>query len=60
MQKAFNKFMMDETGAVTVDWVVLTGVVVVLGLTVVLAITPELESASVRISNVVSKTLPDQ
>ncbi len=34
----FNAFLKDESGAVTVDWVVLTAAVVGLGLAVLLSI----------------------
>jgi len=39
MRKLFNKFAADETGAVTVDWVVLCAAVVGLGILATLAIT---------------------
>ena len=39
-------FKNDESGAVTVDWVVLTAALVGLGLAVIVAITPGLEQAA--------------
>ena len=39
-------FKNDESGAVTVDWVVLTAALVGLGLAVIVAITPGLNSAA--------------
>ena len=41
----FKNFKNDESGAVTVDWVVLTAAVVGLGLIVINAITPEIQNA---------------
>ena len=38
MRKNLNKFLTDEAGAVTVDWVVLTAAVVSLAATVIFAI----------------------
>jgi Flp pilus assembly pilin Flp len=36
----FKNFLNDESGAVTVDWVVLTAAIVGLGLLVIQAVTP--------------------
>jgi hypothetical protein len=44
--KLWNNFKNDESGAVTVDWVVLTAALVGLGLAVVVAIRPGIESAA--------------
>lgn len=38
--KLFNNFAKDESGAVTVDWVVLTAAIVGLGLAVIAAVAP--------------------
>jgi Flp pilus assembly pilin Flp len=42
----FTTFLKDETGAVTVDWVVLTAAIVGLGLLVFTFIRPGVESLS--------------
>jgi Flp pilus assembly pilin Flp len=42
----FKRFTKDETGAVTVDWVVLTAAIVGLGLVVMETITPGIEGAA--------------
>ena len=42
----WKNFKNDESGAVTVDWVVLTAALVGLGLAVILAIRPGLEGAA--------------
>lgn len=47
----FKNFKNDESGAVTVDWVVLTAAVVGLGLIVINAITPEIENAGAVIAS---------
>lgn len=46
MTKFFNKFARDESGAVTVDWVVLAGAVVALAIGVVATVETGLESAA--------------
>ena len=46
----FTAFLNDETGAVTVDWVVLTAAVVGLGLAVMAAITPSISNVANAIS----------
>lgn len=43
--KLFKNFKNDESGAVTVDWVVLAGVVIAFGLLVGTAVTPSLTTA---------------
>ena len=48
--KLWKNFKNDESGAVTVDWVVLTAALVGLGLAVILAITPGIESAATSIN----------
>jgi Flp pilus assembly pilin Flp len=44
--KSFKKFLSDESGAVTVDWVVLTAALVGLGLAVMSVISTGLEDLS--------------
>jgi Flp pilus assembly pilin Flp len=44
--KSFNKFLSDESGAVTVDWVVLTAALVGLGLAVMSVVSTGLEDLS--------------
>ncbi len=48
--KLWKNFKNDESGAVTVDWVVLTAALVGLGLAVILAIQPGIESAATSIN----------
>ena len=54
--KLFNliqKFRNDESGAVTVDWVVLTAAIVGLGIAVVVAVGPGLQQLAGNISTTV-------
>ena len=44
--KLFNAFLKDESGAVTVDWVVLTAALVGLGLAVISVVSTGLEDLS--------------
>lgn len=46
MKRYFDKFLRDESGAVTVDWVVLTAAIVALGVALVLT----LQNGSVGVS----------
>jgi Flp pilus assembly pilin Flp len=46
----FKNFKNDESGAVTVDWVVLTAAVVGLGLIVMNQITPAIDAAGAQIT----------
>lgn len=46
-----KNFKNDESGAVTVDWVVLTAAVVGLGLIVINAVTPEIRTAGTTIAD---------
>ncbi len=46
----FKNFKNDESGAVTVDWVVLTAAVVGLGLIVINAVQPQIEAAGTQIA----------
>ncbi len=48
--KLWKNFKNDESGAVTVDWVVLTAALVGLGLAVILAIQPGIEQAAQNIN----------
>lgn len=43
--KLFSKFQKDESGAVTVDWVVLAGVVIAFALAISEFVAPDLETA---------------
>ena len=47
----FSAFLNDETGAVTVDWVVLTAAVVGLGLVIFTAIRPSVSTLATDIGN---------
>ena len=51
-----RKFTNDESGAVTVDWVVLTAAIVGLGLAVGIAITPGVEDVTNQIDDQLSAT----
>ena len=51
--KRLRKTKQDESGAVTVDWVVLTAAIVVIGSGVVAVIAPGLTSTSNYISSMV-------
>jgi len=46
MTKLFEKFAADESGAVTVDWVVLTAAIVGLGIAVLLSVSAGVEDMS--------------
>jgi Flp pilus assembly pilin Flp len=48
--KTLANFTSDESGAVTVDWVVLTAAVVGLGIAVMLAIKPAINGLSANIA----------
>lgn len=52
-----RNFGNDESGAVTVDWVVLTAAVVVISLAVVGVIRSGVETTSTRINNVMTTML---
>ena len=49
--KLFTKFANDESGAVTVDWVVLTAAIVGIAIAVITLISTGIESASIGINN---------
>jgi Flp pilus assembly pilin Flp len=51
-----KKFHNDESGAVTVDWVVLTAAIVGLGIAVIIAVGPGVEQLAANISNSVGGT----
>ncbi|WP_199221303.1 hypothetical protein [Maritimibacter sp. 55A14] len=51
MRLTFEKFLQEESGAVTVDWVVLTAGVAVLGLIVGTALTEPTESLAANIAS---------
>jgi Flp pilus assembly pilin Flp len=51
----FSAFLNDETGAVTVDWVVLTAAVVGLGLVVFTFVQPAISNLAQEIGSEVSK-----
>ena len=46
MLKLFKKFSADESGAVTVDWVVLTAAIVGLGIAVLAAVSGEMANVA--------------
>jgi Flp pilus assembly pilin Flp len=54
----FNTFLSDESGAVTVDWVVLTAAIVGLGLAVMSVVSGGVEDLSGNISASLTNTDP--
>lgn len=50
----FKKFHNDESGAVTVDWVVLTAAIVGLGIVVISAIGPAINTTATAIKSDIS------
>lgn len=54
----FSSFLSDESGAVTVDWVVLTAAIVGLGLAVMSVVSGGVEDLSGDISNALTETNP--
>ncbi len=52
--KLINAFLNDESGAVTVDWVVLTAAIVGLGLAVMAVISGGLEDVSGDINDILT------
>ena len=50
----FKRFKNDESGAVTVDWVVLTGAVVGLGIIIANTLTPSIQGAATNIATEVT------
>ena len=57
MLNMIKNFVKNESGAVTVDWVVLTGAVVALGLLVMAAIVPAAQGLSNKIAATMDNTL---
>ena len=58
MLNAINTFKSDESGAVTVDWVVLTAALVGLGLAVMGVVSGGIEDLSTDISSALTDTDP--
>jgi len=56
-RNAANRFLADETGAVTVDWVVLTAALVGIGITVISTIRAGIDDAATDIRNQLSSSL---
>lgn len=54
--KLFNAFLKDESGAVTVDWVVLTAAIVGLGLAVLTSVSGGTTVLANKISSKMSST----
>ncbi|MDA8747625.1 hypothetical protein N9M66_05390 [Litoreibacter sp.] len=54
MTKLFTNFVADESGAVTVDWVVLTAAIVGLGIAVMASVSDGLQNLSGDISGQLS------
>ena len=54
MQSKLSRFYLDETGAVTVDWVVLTGAIVGVGMLVLTPIAFSTESSATAVAEVIS------
>ena len=52
----FKKFHNDESGAVTVDWVVLTAAIVGLGIAVIVAVGPSIVQLAEGIGSEVSES----
>ena len=57
MKTLFDKFLKDESGAVTVDWVVITAAVVALGIGVLAAVQSEVNSVAGGIGDDMSNRL---
>ena len=53
-------FMANDDGAVTVDWVVLSGAVVALGLGVLVLIEPGVENSTEVVSNAIGTAVVDR
>ena len=56
MNLSFNKFRVEESGAVTVDWVVLTAAIIGLGMLVLIPIAFSADSSSQDISDYIVNT----
>ncbi|MCV6825267.1 MULTISPECIES: Flp family type IVb pilin [Halocynthiibacter] len=59
MTKLFNNFVKDESGAVTVDWVVLTAAIVGLGIAVLASVRGGVTTLSGNISTAVAGVAVD-
>ena len=57
-KKSTILFINDETGAITVDWVVLTAVIVTLGIAVAAIISPALVGTTGGIATVITTGMP--
>ncbi|SOH94711.1 hypothetical protein SAMN06273572_105134 [Monaibacterium marinum] len=57
---SFHRFVASENGAVTVDWVVLSGAVVALGLGVLVLIDPSIENSTEVVSNAIGTAVVDR
>lgn len=55
MPQTFDKFLVDEEGAITVDWVILTAAIVGLGIGVMLLIGGSTENVGTEIAGDVAK-----
>lgn len=58
MKKSLTAFLADEDGAVTVDWVVLTGSVVFLCLAIIVIVGGASENLGTRLSVRMDQVLP--
>ncbi|MEJ6391509.1 Flp family type IVb pilin [Gymnodinialimonas ulvae] len=56
--KSTKRFLSDESGAITVDWVVLTAGVVGLALAAIVVISSGAENSSTDITNSLANTVP--
>lgn len=54
--KLFNKFRNDESGAVTVDWVVLTAAIVGLGVIVITVVGDSIETVADQMAEKIEST----
>ena len=60
MLNLVKNFAKDESGAVTVDWVVLTAAIVGLGILVIQAVTPGVRELGAKISEEVGAMEPSE
>ena len=58
--KLFNTFLKDESGAVTVDWVVLTAAIVGLGIAMIIIQGPKMLDTEFRGGTAITVQLKDQ
>ena len=59
MRRLFQRFLFSETGAVTVDWVVLTAACIGLGFGVVTVIASSEENVANAVSTTIATITPD-